>query len=157
MYRTNEAESAFEHAKEAIANSVTLPHMQKALTSLQLMTDASQTAIGAALHDSSRETAKPIAFFSKKLSATQTCYSTFDRELLAAYLAVVLSPLSPIEHKTPPDASSTVFFTILTICSGSPISRWQWVISRNASSTENTSTSGVSMVRASIMLEDTSA
>ncbi len=76
---------------------------------------------------------------------------------LAAYFAVVLSPLRPIEHKTPPEASSTVCLTILAICSGGPIRRWQLVISKNASSTENTSTSGVSMVRASIMLEDTSA
>ena len=31
----------------------------------------------------------PIGFFSKKLSQTQIRYSTFDRELLAAYLSVL--------------------------------------------------------------------
>ena len=31
----------------------------------------------------------PIAFYSKKLSDTQKSYSTYDRELLAAYLAVL--------------------------------------------------------------------
>ena len=30
----------------------------------------------------------PLAFFSKKLSATEMRYSTFDRELLAIYLAL---------------------------------------------------------------------
>ena len=31
---------------------------------------------------------QPLTFFSKKLSDTETRYSTFDRELLGAYLAV---------------------------------------------------------------------
>ena len=31
---------------------------------------------------------KPISFFSKKLSPAELNYSAFDRELLAAYLAV---------------------------------------------------------------------
>jgi len=30
----------------------------------------------------------PITYFSKKLRLPETCYSTFDRELLAVYLAI---------------------------------------------------------------------
>ena len=54
----------------------------------QLVTDASSTAIGAALHQKINEDYYTIAFFSKKLTKTQQVYSTYDRELLAAYLAV---------------------------------------------------------------------
>ena len=34
----------------------------------------------------------PLSFFSKKLSPAETCYSTFNRELLAVYSATPLSP-----------------------------------------------------------------
>ena len=55
---------------------------------LQLVTDANSIAVEAALQQLTTNGPKPIAFFSKKLSATERRYSTFDRELLAAYLAV---------------------------------------------------------------------
>ena len=48
------------------------------------MTDASNTAVGAVLQ---RHVAS-ISFFSKKMTLAETRYSTFDRELLAVYLAI---------------------------------------------------------------------
>ena len=55
-----------------------------------MVTDASATHVGAALQQWSSLGAggawQPLAFYSKKLSETR--YSTFDRELLGAYLAV---------------------------------------------------------------------
>ena len=53
---------------------------------------ASATHVGAALQQWSSLGAggawQPLAFFSKKLADTETRYSTFDHELLAAYLAI---------------------------------------------------------------------
>ena len=64
---------------------LTHPH-HDALTSI--MTDASDTAVGAVLQQEIDNHWHPIAFFSKKLTPAETRYSTFDRELLAIYLAV---------------------------------------------------------------------
>ena len=47
------------------------------------MTDASDVAVGAVLQQWC-----PISFFSKALKPAETRYSTFDRKLLAVYLAL---------------------------------------------------------------------
>ena len=52
------------------------------------MTDASDTAVGAVLQQHIEGTWHPISFFSHKLTPAETRYSTFDRELLAVYLAI---------------------------------------------------------------------
>jgi len=52
------------------------------------MTDASDSAVGAVLQQLINSQWCPIAFFSKKLQPAETRYSTFDRELLAIYLAI---------------------------------------------------------------------
>ena len=53
-----------------------------------IMTDASSNAVGAVLQQQVNDTWRPIAFFSKTLKPRETKYSTFDRELLAVYLAI---------------------------------------------------------------------
>jgi hypothetical protein len=55
---------------------------------LSLATDASSSHVGAVLQPAENKAWKPLAFFSKKLSPTQQRYSTFDRELLAIFLAI---------------------------------------------------------------------
>ena len=52
------------------------------------MTDASDVAVGAALQQQINGEWQPIAYFSKKMKPAETRYSTFDRELLAVYLAI---------------------------------------------------------------------
>ncbi len=52
------------------------------------MFDASKTAMGAALNQGEGDHRQPLAFFSKALQPTEQHYSTFGRELLAAYLSV---------------------------------------------------------------------
>ena len=53
------------------------------------MTDAfNNTAVGAVLQQLIDNTYRPIAFFSKTLKPQETRYSTFNRELLAVYLAI---------------------------------------------------------------------
>ena len=80
-------QTAFEDAKRAIAKAVLLSFPAKD-AQLQLLTDASDHAIGAALQQLTPKGPAPIAFFSRKLSPAEQRYSTFDRELLAVYAAV---------------------------------------------------------------------
>ena len=52
------------------------------------MTDASDVAVRAVLQQYVQGQWQPISYFSRQLSPTETRYSTYDRELLAIYLAI---------------------------------------------------------------------
>ena len=81
------ATQAFSAIKDAIAAAMLLVHpTPNALTSL--MTDASDSAVGAVLQQYVNGQWQPISFISKKLKPSETRYSTFDRELLAVYLSI---------------------------------------------------------------------
>lgn len=82
-----EAEKSFDSAKSALANATLLVH-QVPQSPLSITTDASNTAIGAALHQFVQNTWQPLAFFSRKLLPAQTRYSAYDRELLAIHSAI---------------------------------------------------------------------
>ena len=84
---TIECQKAFENAKAALAHA-TLLHHPKANAPTSITVDASDLAIGAQLDQLHNGYWVPIAFFSRKLSSAEKKYSTFDRELLAAYQAV---------------------------------------------------------------------
>ena len=45
--------------------------------------DASNYAVGAVLQQKVENVEKPLAFFSRKLTPSETKYSAFDRKLLA--------------------------------------------------------------------------
>ncbi|GBM85971.1 hypothetical protein AVEN_88344-1 [Araneus ventricosus] len=60
----------------------------KHYTPLSLVTDASETAIGAVLQQHVEGGTEPLGFFSRKLNAAECKYSTYDRELLAMYSAI---------------------------------------------------------------------
>ncbi|KFD69854.1 hypothetical protein M514_17976 [Trichuris suis] len=81
------ATEAFEKCKESLANAALLRHPSPGCT-LALMVDASDVAIGAALQQWENGAWQPLGFFSKKLSPAQQRYSTYDRELTAAYMSV---------------------------------------------------------------------
>ena len=83
----NVSTKAFQTAKDSLLNIQTLSHPEPHLP-LTLTTDASDFAIGAVLHQVLGDTKQPLEFFSKKLLATQTRYSAFDRELLGIFLSV---------------------------------------------------------------------
>ncbi|GBO37771.1 Retrovirus-related Pol polyprotein from transposon 17.6 [Araneus ventricosus] len=55
---------------------------------LAIVVDASDNAIGAALQQQVTTGWQPLAFYSKSLSPAQRRYSAYDRELLAAYMAI---------------------------------------------------------------------
>ena len=85
---SDELDEAFTTAKEALAQAIMLvhPHADKPTA---LTVDASGTAVGAVLEQNSDGSDwKPVAFFSRKLRPAEQNYSAFDRELLAAYLAI---------------------------------------------------------------------
>ncbi|CAM1305316.1 Uncharacterised protein r2_g1510 [Pycnogonum litorale] len=78
---------AFQATIEALVSATLLVHPQPDAPTA-IVTDASETAVGAILQQYIQGEWKPLAFFSKKLSNPETRYSAFDRELLAIYLAV---------------------------------------------------------------------
>ncbi|BHF59101.1 hypothetical protein SprV_0100205600 [Sparganum proliferum] len=84
---TPAALAPFEQVKALLADATLLTHFH-ADAPISLMVDASNVAVGAVLQQSLPDSTVPLAFFSKKLSKAETRYSTFGRELLAAYLAV---------------------------------------------------------------------
>ncbi len=84
---TDHALSAFNKTKETLAN-VSLLAYPKPDAPTCLMTDASDTAVGAVLQQKGNDVWQPISFFSRKMTPAETRYSTFDRELLAIYLAI---------------------------------------------------------------------
>ncbi|GFT40542.1 transposon Tf2-8 polyprotein [Trichonephila clavipes] len=55
---------------------------------LALHVDASDYAIGGALHQVVDSELQPLAFFSRKLTSSEKSYSAYDRELLAIYSAI---------------------------------------------------------------------
>ena len=58
------------------------------VSEVSLLTDASNTHIGAALQQKESGGWRPLVFFSAKHSTTQHRYSAFDRELLGVFLAL---------------------------------------------------------------------
>jgi hypothetical protein len=84
---TEHMQAAFQSAKSVLASAVPLQHPKPSAT-LSLATDASDTHVGAVLQQRARGSWQPLTFFSHKLSPTEARYSTFDCELLAAFLSV---------------------------------------------------------------------
>nr|VZI06756.1 unnamed protein product [Spirometra erinaceieuropaei] len=84
---TGEALTAFERIKNSLADA-TLPRHPAPEAQLSLMVDASTVAVGAVLQKHLAGSTQSLAFFSRKLLPAETCYSTFNRELLAIYLVV---------------------------------------------------------------------
>ncbi|UYV82733.1 hypothetical protein LAZ67_22000691 [Cordylochernes scorpioides] len=84
---TEEAEQKFIKCETELSKAALLsfPDPERPLA---LFTDASDRAMGAVLQHFIDGAWKPIAFFSKKLSESQTKYSTYDRELLAIFSAI---------------------------------------------------------------------
>ncbi len=79
--------TAFTAVKTALANAALLSHPQLGAPTC-IMTDASDSAVGAVFQQFIHGQWRPLAFFSKSLTPAKTRYSAFDRELLAVYLAV---------------------------------------------------------------------
>ena len=81
--------TAFNVAKNSLSTAAELSHPSPQ-AKLALVADASATHVGAALRQQPHPGGpwEPLGFFSKKLDSAQVNYSTFDRELLAAFSAI---------------------------------------------------------------------
>lgn len=84
---TEKATEAFEKCRQSIQDATTLTHPVHRAP-LNIMTDASDTGLGAVLQQKINNKWKPLAFYSKSMSPTQRRYSVYDRELLAIYTAI---------------------------------------------------------------------
>ncbi|GFV97662.1 retrovirus-related Pol polyprotein from transposon 17.6 [Trichonephila clavipes] len=84
---SSEAITAFQRCKQALADAALLAHPSPSAP-LALHVDASDYAIGGALHQAVDSELQPLAFFSRKLTSSEKSYSAYDRELLAIYSAI---------------------------------------------------------------------
>ena len=80
-------DSAFSTAKLLLAAVTVLTHPVPG-AAMSLAVDASDSQVGAVLQQHLRGSWAPLALFSNKLSSTESKYSAFDRELLAAYSSI---------------------------------------------------------------------
>jgi hypothetical protein len=81
--------AAFETARTAVSMATRLAHPSPAVE-LVLIPDASGSHVGAVLQQRKAGQAwQPLGFFSQKLSAAESRYSAFDRELLAVYSSIL--------------------------------------------------------------------
>ena len=84
---TTAATTTFQEIKDALANTSLLVHPQPDAP-INIMTDASNIAIGAVLQQHLDGQWCPLSYFSRKLSPTEQRYSTFGCKLLAVYYAI---------------------------------------------------------------------
>ena len=78
---------AFQAAKKVLSSATLLAHPSPSAT-ISLAVDASATHVGGVLQQHQSGAWAPLAFFSKKLTDAEARYSTFDRELLAAFATI---------------------------------------------------------------------
>nr|CUU98980.1 hypothetical transcript [Hymenolepis microstoma] len=77
-----------QRLNQQLSKAPTLNHLDTSSgKSIVLKTNASQVAVGAVLQQMVKGETQPLSFFLKKLTATETRFSTFGRELLAIYLS----------------------------------------------------------------------
>ena len=88
---SEDATTVFNKIKDILASATLLSH-PKPDAPLCIATDASDVAVGAVLQFLNNMW-QPISYFSKTLKPAETRYSTFDRELLAIYLAINISDI----------------------------------------------------------------
>lgn len=79
-----ETNKAFEEVKNDIINATLLIHPSETAET-RLVTDASDTGMGAVLEQLIDNQWKPLAYFSRSFNKAQRSYSAYDRELTAIY------------------------------------------------------------------------
>ena len=84
---TSRHQTHFQRSKDAPVAATYLAHQSPAADT-RTNTDASDTAVGAVLLQCIAGVWTPISFFSRKLHTAEDKYSSFDKELLAMYLAM---------------------------------------------------------------------
>jgi hypothetical protein len=82
---TAQAQEAFQNAKHLLVRRYQHPARQ---AELSLATNASNSHINGIMQQKSGDHWRPLGFFSRKLTDTESRYSTFNRELLAAHVVI---------------------------------------------------------------------
>ena len=82
-----QGDSVLSSAKSALALVPALVHPYSS-AKISLVVDASDSHVGAVFQQLVQGSWAPLAFFSRKLSSAESCYSAFDHELLPAYSVV---------------------------------------------------------------------
>ena len=80
-------QSAFDHLREVFTTAPVLQLFNWDLET-RVETDASDYAIGACLSQKHEKNWKPIAFYSRKMTAPELNYDVHDKELLAIVEAI---------------------------------------------------------------------
>jgi len=83
---SDDCKNSFKDIKEQLLNAIVLGY-PSSNSHLTIHCDALDTAIGAVLHEQRNNGPIAIDFYSKCLTEAETKYSTYDKELLAAFLA----------------------------------------------------------------------
>lgn len=83
----DDQQEAFQKCKSELAK-VTILAYPSTDGQLSLQTDASDTSVGAVLHQLSNKGLQPLGFYSKDLSSAQKKYSTYDHELTGIFQAI---------------------------------------------------------------------
>ena len=78
----------FDHVVAALSNKFATEVRPQLDAPTCIIVDASDRAVEAVLEQRIASVRCPIAYFSRKLRPAERKYSTFDKELLAAYLAI---------------------------------------------------------------------
>lgn len=84
---TTQADEAFEKCRKGVASAVLLVHPSGDAPT-RVVSDASDSGMGASLEQFQNGMWKPLSFFSRSFTPTQKRYSTYDRELTAIFEAV---------------------------------------------------------------------
>jgi hypothetical protein len=84
---TDEMNVSFQEAKDLLACATLLAHPVEE-AEISVACDASATHVGAVLQQMEEGSWRPLSFFSRKLKKAEKNYSTFDREMLATFLAI---------------------------------------------------------------------
>ena len=85
---TADMTKAFQKAKSSLAHAAMLAHPVRG-AELQLVTDASEKAIGAVIQQVVHGQVQPLAFFSRRTTGPESRYSTYDLELQSIYSAIL--------------------------------------------------------------------
>lgn len=84
---TDVTDAAFADCKKMLREATMLAHPAPSAI-LAIMSDASDTGIGAVLQQHVDNNWQPLGFYSRKLTDAEKKYSTYDRELLSIFAAV---------------------------------------------------------------------
>ncbi|GFY46928.1 retrovirus-related Pol polyprotein from transposon 17.6 [Trichonephila inaurata madagascariensis] len=87
LFWTEESKTAFTILKDDLYKATFLIYPVPDVN-LSLVADPSDTEVGAVLQQEMNELKQPLSFFSRSLTPSQRKYSSYDRELLAIYIAV---------------------------------------------------------------------